>query len=156
MWPRILELQSEAYTDIEPESLETLKSRRDVSPDLCFVYSVDGDIAAYILAHGWHSEFPPKLFQPLKPDTRGDILLIHDLAVSGRHTGSGIGRILAQHVLQSEKSHQYRKALLVSIQDSQDLWKRMGFNIIAGKHVDPCYGVGAVIMEKSLAPGQQT
>ena len=65
MWGSILELEAAAYAGIEPESLETLKSKWVASPELCFVYELEGQVVAYLLAHSWNSMEPPKLFEPL-------------------------------------------------------------------------------------------
>lgn len=154
MWKDILKIESEAYTEIESESLDALKSRWKVSPELCSVYIEDGVIAAYLLAHCWGSDEPPKLFLPLAEDTHGDILFIHDLAVSSQYTGLGIGRKMAGHVLAAAVQQGFGKAMLVSIQNSQNFWSGLGFREMAGKEIDPCYGPGAVAMQQDLSPQQ--
>lgn len=91
-WPQILRIQAEVYADIEPESLETLRSKWLNSPQCCLLCTTPQGVCAYLLAHAWHSDSPPSLYQSAPASAHGDILFIHDLAVcvraAGRH-GSG-------------------------------------------------------------------
>lgn len=148
MWPEILRLETEAYFDIEPESLETLRSKWLVSPEFCFVYEVDEKITGFILAHPWGSLEPPKLFEPLTKNMHGQYLFIHDLVIKKKFSGMGVGRKMVSHLLQASNSHGFDKVLLVSVQDSQVFWSKFEFDVIKGQEVDSNYGINAVIMQR--------
>lgn len=65
-WPEILQLQAEAYYNVEPESLAVLQHKWLRSPDSCFVFRHGPHLLGYLLAHRWHQQTPPKLFHPLQ------------------------------------------------------------------------------------------
>jgi ribosomal protein S18 acetylase RimI-like enzyme len=161
MWAEILKIQAEAYSDIEPESLEVLQSKWQQSPNCCFVYlkeksleekseQEEKSILGYLLAHAWHSETPPKLYQPLPEGSRGSILFLHDLALSKRAAGRGVGSEMVKHLLDSATSSGFQKALLVSVQDSVLFWKKHGFVEVTNQQANESYGEDAKIMMRAL------
>ncbi|ODC04073.1 hypothetical protein BFW38_11545 [Terasakiispira papahanaumokuakeensis] len=152
-WPAILRLQDEAYSEIEPEPLQVLQSKWHQSPDLCFVYEdmQSQDIGAYLLAHAWHSPVPPKLYSPLPPASEGDCLFVHDLAVSPRYAGQGIGQKMMAQLMQRARAADFDHIRLVSVQDSSPFWAKMGFKSASQASVDDSYGPGAVLMTCALA-----
>lgn len=150
MWPEIVRLEAEAYREIEPESLDALRSKWLVSPELCFVFEVNKEIAGYLLAHQWGSLEPPKLFKPLPKNSGGQYLFIHDLVVSKKYSGIGLGQKLVNNLLQSEHIKGLEKVLLVSVQDSQNFWSKLKFVAIGHQQVDECYGDTALIMQRVI------
>src|SRR5690606_243767 len=102
-WSEIVAVQAEAYSEIEPESLEVLKSKWLRSPECCFVYKKSGRVVGYLLAHSWNSEMPPKLYRPLPTGTEGTILFLHDLAILRSAAGQGVGKELAEHFRSEER-----------------------------------------------------
>ena len=61
-WGDIVKIQEEAYTELAPEDVNILKNKWNSSPQTCAVYSDHkGKVLAYLLAHPWPSETPPKL-----------------------------------------------------------------------------------------------
>ncbi|MCF7514215.1 hypothetical protein L3V43_10200 [Pseudoalteromonas sp. L23] len=50
-WPEILTLQSQAYHDVAPETVDILKSKWMRSPKSCFVFKQHRAVDAYLLAH---------------------------------------------------------------------------------------------------------
>jgi predicted N-acetyltransferase YhbS len=100
-----------------------------------------------LLAHAWNSELPPKLFQSLTPDVKGDILFLHDLAVSSRVKGMGVGSILVNQLLAIARTEQYAKIILVSVQNSITFWSKSGFSVVAGKAISHTYGDDSRLME---------
>lgn len=162
MWGEILKIQSEAYSELEPESLETLRSKFLVSPDLCFVYRDDGtqvgssqtqnklieskDILSYLIAHQWHSETPPKLYQPLPNGSAGNWIFLHDLSVVKAAAGKGIGKKMVSHLLAQARAKFINKILLVSVQKSVGFWEGFGFKVVHNQQASLEYGEDAKIM----------
>ena len=96
LWPDIMRIQREAYDNIEPESLEVMRSKWLHSPEFCFVHRESGGhVGAYLLGCAW---------------------------TGMRLTGAGIGRQLVQCVLERATADGLRAALLVSIQGSAGFW----------------------------------
>jgi ribosomal protein S18 acetylase RimI-like enzyme len=149
-WPQILQIQAEVYVDIEPESLATLRSKWQNSPECCSLCVTEQGVCAYLLAHAWHSESPPKLYQPAPASPQGDVLFIHDLAVSKRVAGMGVGTQMVSHLLNSAQARGFRDALLVAVQDSVPFWQKFGFQSHKDCPPNPCYVNTAVVMQRHL------
>ncbi|NLU97027.1 GNAT family N-acetyltransferase [Marinomonas sp. UCMA 3892] len=168
MWAEILKIQAEAYSAIEPESLEVLQSKWQQSPDCCFAYLGERswleekseleeqggqekrNILGYLLAHAWHGETPPKLYQPLPEGSHGPILFLHDLALSKRAVGRGVGSQMVTHLLDTAVSSGFQKALLVSVQDSVSFWQKHGFVEMTDQQASESYGEDAKVMMRAL------
>ncbi|ARU58794.1 N-acetyltransferase GCN5 [Oleiphilus messinensis] len=149
-WTAILKLEADAYSEIEPESLETLRSRWLVSPEYCFVYRTGGDVAAYLLAHPWHSLHPPTLFKPLALDTHGDMLFIHDLVVAREHAGNGIGRLMIRHLLCETCLEDFSKITLVAVQSSAAFWAKFEFETLENMPLSDTYGERPKFMQRFI------
>ena len=150
LWPDILRIQREVYSAIEPESLEVMRSKWLHSPEFCFVYrDAEHGVAAYLLAHAWHSRQPPKLHCALPPGSGGDVLFVHDLSISRKLAGRGVGRRMVQQVLERAIAKGKREALLVSVQASGGFWSRMGF-VASPQATDIAYGNKASVMSMEL------
>ena len=155
-WPEILTIQAEVYSEIEPESLEVLRSKWQQSPDCCFVYLEKQDeqegqnILGYLLAHAWNSETAPKLYQTLPEGSRGSTLFLHDLAISKYAAGRGIGTQMVKHLLDTATTSGFEKALLVSVQDSVSFWQKHGFVEMTDQQANESYGEDAKVMMRAL------
>ena len=149
-WPEIVEIQAEAYYQVETESVDVLKSKWLQSPESCFVYKNAGKAVGYLLAHPWNREFPPKLFQTLPTSTNGPIIFLHDLAISREVSGKGIGRKMVAHLLKTAKALGFHQIQLVSVQDSQEFWQKLEFSPIENKKLDSSYGENAQLMIKNI------
>lgn len=149
-WPQILRIQAEAYVDIEPESLETLRSKWLNSPECCLLSVNAQGPCAYLLAHAWHSDSPPKLYQLAPPSPQGDLLYIHDLAVAKRAAGMGVGKQMVTQLLGKATAQGFRKVILVSVQNSVPFWSKFGFEIDPQHKVNASYGAAAQLMYKHL------
>lgn len=149
-WDEIAQLQAEVYGADFVEEADVLRRKWEVSPDHCLVYRLEScEIAAYLLAHSWNNPKPPKLFEPLPLCEQGEQLFLHDLAVSRRLKGLGVGRRMVEQLIRQARSTGYRKILLVSVQSSVDFWQKMGFSCM-DTPVDPCYGDGATLMSQQI------
>jgi len=150
-WHDILKVQEEAYTGIPPEGINVLKSKWEDSPKTCFILkTADEEIVGYLLAHSWNSNVPPKLFEELPNKTTGDILYLHDLAVSNNARGLGVGKQLAKKLLDTAKLQKFKKVLLVAVQESESYWFNLGFREIHNIPICPSYGAGAKLMSLDI------
>ena len=149
-WSEILKIQAEAYSQIEPESVDVLQSKWLRSPETCFVYEKAGEVVGYLLAHAWNRETPPKLYETLPSGTEGLILFLHDLAISNAAAGDGLGKKMVSHLFNIAKEAGFKQIRLVSVQDSVAFWEKQGF--ISGTHQQVCnsYGKGAQLMVYKL------
>ena len=103
----------------------------------------------YLLAHSWDSKLPPKLFHQLPEGTEGEILFLHDLAISTSALGKGIGSKLVEHLVKVATAEGYNEILLVSVQDSKVFWQKKGFTTLSQK-VCKTYGEDAQLMKRAL------
>ncbi len=151
LWPEILWIQAEVYQDVEPETVEVLQSKWQQSPECCFVYLEDGQVLGYLLAHAWNSDEPPKLFSPLPPDSKGSILFLHDLAISVKAHGEGLGTTMIVQLCELARQHTFTQIRLVAVQDSLSFWQKQGLVALPKQPVCSSYGDGATLMWLQLA-----
>jgi ribosomal protein S18 acetylase RimI-like enzyme len=150
MWDEIHQLQAEVYADMLLEELDVLKDKWKQSPDCCFVYKTADRTDAYLLSHSWNNDSPPKLFQKLPGNSHGDILFLHDLAVSNRVQGKGVGRVMVKNLISIARERQFRKIILVSVQGSVSFWSKLGFEVVECQTVCSGYGSDAKLMSLKL------
>lgn len=150
---RVLEIQAECYREVEPESLETLNSKRKFSPESCWVGEIDGEVCAYLICHPWErGSVPPLDTEMTAVSCRNRLFYVHDLAVSALGRGVGIGRALVDSALSFAKVEGYARAALTAVQSSAKFWNRFGF--VESAALEPAargklsaYGEGAAYME---------
>lgn len=145
-WDDIILLQSEVYYELEPETLDTLKSKWLFSPEYCFIYELNSNIVSYLLAHPWNSKIPPKLFQPLTRKINGQFLFLHDLAVSKKLSQSGIGKLMVNKLIKLAQNNNFTMILLVAVQNSVNFWLKCGFKIAENQTHCSDYGDNAQVM----------
>ncbi|EKO3454205.1 GNAT family N-acetyltransferase [Vibrio fluvialis] len=150
MWPGILAVQHEMYTEVAPEKLAVLQSKWRQSPQSCFVFRTGDKVDAYVIAHTWNRAQPPKLHKELPSDCAGETLFLHDLAVSNRVAGRGIGSRLVKRIVDVGAILNCAEIRLVSVQESAAFWHRHGFIPLADVEVSECYGEGACVMRRTL------
>jgi len=149
-WNSILKIQEEAYTDILPEDLNVLKSKWISSPNTCAVYlNSDNKILAYLLAHPWANEVPPKLHEKTQI-TNSINLYLHDLALAQEARGKGIAKNLVTNLIDKAKSQGFAKIFLVAVQGSDMFWSKFGFIVIPNALICPSYGNYSKLMTLEL------
>lgn len=144
-WSDILKIQEEAYLEIEPEDVDILKSKWLLSPNTCAVYKEGDTILAYLLAHPWPSETPPKLHEKY-PITASLNLYLHDLALAKESRGKGIAKKLVTNLVDIAKAQGFNKILLVAVQNSSGFWSQFGFKNLPDAVICPSYGHNAKLM----------
>ena len=151
-WSDILKIQDEAYHEIGPEELDVLKSKQSASPETCIVCVSDqDDVFGYLLAHPWNGSEPPKLFEPLPGFVNSNSLFLHDMAVSSRSKGQGIGRSMMTELMKISAVKGMERITLVAVQGADSFWSLLGFKEIPEVNLSPSYGENAILMEKVLA-----
>jgi len=146
----IVKIQEEAYTDIAPEDVNILKNKWCSSPQTCAVYSDHkGKVLAYLLAHPWASETPPKLNEKISV-TYSPTLFIHDLALAIEGRGKNIGKKLVQNLIDNAQAQSFVKILLVSVQNTTGFWAKFGFINLPSEGVCSSYGKNAQLMVLEL------
>ncbi|WP_157964781.1 GNAT family N-acetyltransferase [Algibacillus agarilyticus] len=150
-WDDIIQIQNAAYTDIEPEDVNVLKSKWYSSPQTCAVFTNhNGKVLAYLLAHPWASKTPPTLNQTI-PITNCSTLFIHDLALALEERGKNRGKELVHYLIDNAKAQHYEKILLVAVQNSTGFWAKFGFLAVPSDKICSSYGENAQLMMLRLA-----
>ncbi|MFT5594886.1 MAG: GNAT superfamily N-acetyltransferase [Oceanicoccus sp.] len=149
-WDDIVKIQEEAYTDVVPEDINILKNKWHSSPQTCAVYSDDkGKVLAYLLAHPWASDTPPKLHEKI-PVADSSTLFIHDLALAFEGRGKNIGKELVQNLIDNSQAQRFVKILLVAVQNSTGFWAKFGFINKPSEEICSSYGESAQLMVLEL------
>jgi len=148
-WAGILKIQEEAYVEIEPEDVSVLKSKWRSSPKTCAVYKQGNNILAYLLAHPWPNEIPPKLHEECHITTSLNLYL-HDLALARNSRGKGIANKLVKNLIGIAKAQRFNKILLVAVQNSSGFWSKFGFLNIPNAVICQSYGHNAKLMVLEL------
>ena len=129
--PAVLAIQALCYTELTPESRESLHAKLSASQSTCLIASLDGHPAGYLIALPWEFSNPPALdAQTCRLPPSPDCLYLHDLAVAPGARGSGAGRALVDRFLTQLKRSGLGRASLVAVQDSAPYWERHGFRVV--------------------------
>ncbi len=153
-WVDILKIQNEAYVEIPPEDVDILKSKWFSSPKTCSVYLEHNNIiSAYLLAHPWKSEMPPKLNE-VSTVTGSVNLYLHDLALAHEAKGKGIAKKLVENLIDTAKTQGFKKILLVAVQNSSGFWDKFGFLHMPNAKICSSYGHSAKLMVLELKTSQ--
>ncbi|HSB98206.1 MAG TPA: GNAT family N-acetyltransferase [Spongiibacteraceae bacterium] len=127
-FPSILAIQALCYTELVPESEQSLRAKLHASPTTCHVACMREDVIGYLIAVPWSFENPPLLNAatcdlPAQPDS----LYLHDMAIApaARKVGAG-GKLVERFIAQIAELN-FNCASLVAVQDSKVYWQRYGF-----------------------------
>lgn len=148
----VLRIQDACYTEIEPESLESLQAKILASPNTCLIAKSSEGAVGYLIAVPIIYPHLPTLNAPTFELSAGaDTLYIHDLAVDINGRGKYVAQALVRASLDTASRSGLSRACLVAIQNSQRFWKQFGFETVA----EPpdglitklaSYGAGAQLM----------
>jgi len=151
-WAAIIAIENAAYTDIAPESMETLRSRVLLSPETCFVAVNDDDeVLGCCFAHRWIPNAAPALHEVLQALPESKNLYLHDLAVAPLAQGTGVAGLLCRELLARAGQKRFLSITLVSVQNSSGFWKKFGFVEVPAVKPSPSYLENAVFMRLNLA-----
>ena len=122
-----LALQATSYPAFLREGWEAFASRLAGPTSYCLAAVRGETLVAYLLAHGWASQAPPPVGTILAADGPGEVLYVHDLAVSRHERGSGLGRQLMRHAFDLARRDGLRRAELIAVEGAAGYWSSLGF-----------------------------
>lgn len=149
----VLRIQDECYSEIEPESFESLQVKILASPQTCLIAeSSEGALGYLIAVPIIYPHLPALNAQTFELLAGADTLYIHDLAVASAGRGKGVAQVLVRDAIDTGKRIGLSKACLVAIQNSQKFWAQFSFEAV-GEPPDALipklasYGAGAQLMQ---------
>lgn len=151
--PSVLEIQALCYTELVPESGDSLKAKLSASPATCHVACQQDRVIAYLISLPGLFDSPPELNAatcnlPPNPDS----LYLHDVAVAPSARKSGAGTALVQQFIAQTGELNFSHASLIAVQNSRLYWQRHGFCPVlptpAIRVKLASYGNNAVYMER--------
>ena len=123
----VLRVQAACYGPAMQEPAAIVQARVEQAGDTAFAAVLGGSVCGYLFAYRSLLGKVTPLGGEFAPATGPDTLYLHDLAVSPRAAGLGIARALAQHAGALARREALAWCALVSVQDSQAFWERLGF-----------------------------
>jgi ribosomal protein S18 acetylase RimI-like enzyme len=128
----VLRIQDYCYTEIEPESFDSLQAKILASPRTCLIAESSEGAVGYLIAVPIIYPNLPALNSPTFELAAGvDTLYIHDLAVDKAGRGKGVAQALLRAAIDAAKRSGLSRACLVAIQNSQSFWEQFGFETVA-------------------------
>ena len=125
--PAVLAIQAEAYRTETLETETTIRGRLAACPDTAWVAEGNDGVCAYLVGYRSTVGKVTPLDGDFAPLARGDSLYLHDLAVSSRVNGRGLGPALVNAALGHARDRGLRYSALVSVQGSKGFWERLGY-----------------------------
>lgn len=152
--PAVLEIQAACYTEVTPESKESLHAKLSASQSTCWIASLEGDTVGYLISLPWDFSSPPVLnAETCRLPSSPDCLYLHDLAVTSSARKLGAGRALVEEFLIRFRELDLGRASLIAVQNSAPYWERYGFRAVSLseplKTKLSTYGEGVAYMERA-------
>lgn len=123
----VLAIQSECYVAEAIESEVTIRARLRIAPTCAWIAEDAQGTCAYLVG------YPSELGKVTPLGNSFDIsplptsLYLHDLAVSRRVAGQGVGSLLVRFAFESAQSMGLHHSSLVSVQNSAAFWRALGY-----------------------------
>lgn len=125
--PSVFSIQAECYGPEAIESEAVFRARLAQAPGSAWVAVTSQGVCAYLVAYpsllGKVTPLGSEFAIPASPDS----LYLHDLAVSRRAAGLGVGKKLVQVALDAGRRIGLAYSSLVSIQNSAVFWRAFGY-----------------------------
>lgn len=125
-------VQAECYPAAMQEAESTLRERLRLAPDSAWVAEDDGGVCAYLVGYRSRLGKVTPLGALFDVAESADTLYLHDLAVSNRCKGRGIGTALVRRAGQKAADEGLAYSALVSVQGSRGFWERLGYLVWDG------------------------
>jgi GNAT superfamily N-acetyltransferase len=123
-----LSIQNACYPAFLQEDRAAFASRLTVSDSYCLAAVRGETLVAYLLAHGWASQSPPPVGTILdRSGKAGEVLFIHDIAVSTAGRGAGLGQKLIDHAFDLAGRDGLTQAELIAVEGAAGYWRALGF-----------------------------
>ncbi len=129
---QVLHIQAQCYRPLTLEGETTIRARLDSAPDSAWVAEDDAGVCAYLVAYRSMVGKVTPLDGLFAPAHAADSLYLHDLAVSPRVNGQGVGPALVACAWESAQEQGLTHSSLVSVQDSRAFWARLGYAVWDG------------------------
>lgn len=127
----VLKIQADCYTELNPESAESLLAKLAASPSTCFIASIEQRQIGYLISIPWMRSSPPLLNAPTcQLPSSPDCLYLHDLSVQPASRGSNAGQLLIAAFMEQLAALRLHCAALVAVQGSGAYWQRHGFHVV--------------------------
>jgi len=126
----VLEIQMDCYDEGYIENSSTFTRMITAYPRGCLGASVDGILASYAFFHPYHDNVVKPLDLSLVLNGTEDCMYLHDIAVHHRYRGIGLTRMMMESVDHETRRGGFKVQCLVAVQNSQDFWRKYGFNIV--------------------------
>lgn len=123
----VLQIQRHCYPEDLLEGEVVIRARLASHPEFAWVAEDAEGVCAYLFAYPSRVGKVTPLDGAFPQAEAADCLYLHDLAVHPRATGRGLGPALVRHKLALGRARQLRYSALVSVQDSEGFWARLGF-----------------------------
>jgi len=123
----VLAVQAACYPPVMQEASEVVRSRIRAAGATSFVAECGGKVCAYVFAYRSSQGAVTPLDAHFAVLEEGDTLYIHDLSVSPAVAGRGLARQLVERLQRLAREEGLGYCALVSVQDSQRFWARLGF-----------------------------
>ena len=121
------DVETACFSESEAATLEAIKERLELFPEICFVSEENNEIVGFI--NGAISTFDTisdEFFEEMKRDD-GENVLIFSLAVHPEHQRKGYGRKLLDQLIKQSKSLNKSKIVLTCKAHKVDYYASFGF-----------------------------
>lgn len=125
-------VQSECYSPFMQEDEATIRERFRLAPDTAWVAEDEDGVCAYLVGYRSTVGKVTPLNAVFEVPDHPDALYLHDLAVSRRGKGRGVGKALVQAACEQAVAEGLSYSALVSVQNSKAFWERLGYAEWAG------------------------
>jgi ribosomal protein S18 acetylase RimI-like enzyme len=154
----VMRIQAECYPPSMQEPEDVVLSRIDAAGHTSLVaHAENGAACAYVFAYPGRLGSVTELNRRFTLPFDADALYIHDLAVPETAAGQGLARKLVARLFTLASERRLAHAALVSVQNSQAFWERLGFAVTPARDANSLaalasYPGGACYMTRRLYP----
>ena len=125
--PSVVRIQAECYPPQLNEDEGVIRDRFLGSPNTAWICEVDGEVLAYLVGYPSRIGKVTSLGGAFDVPADADSLYLHDLAVSSRARGRGVGEALVAHAHDVARSMGLGHSALVAVQNSSAFWASRGY-----------------------------
>ncbi|WP_211472717.1 GNAT family N-acetyltransferase [Collimonas humicola] len=131
----VMRIQAECYPSSMQETEEVFRARLALTPSTCWIWSPTPDnAAAYLFSYPSRKDAITPLGAQFKLAAPPDCLYLHDLAVAPSARGQRAANALVAAALDHARAENLAWSALVSVQQSQEFWGRLGYAAIEVEH----------------------
>ncbi|PFH04438.1 acetyltransferase (GNAT) family protein [Collimonas sp. PA-H2] len=131
----VMRIQAECYPPSMLEAEDVFRARLALTPATCWIWSPAPDnAAAYLFSYPSRKDAITPLGAQFKLAAAPDCLYLHDLAVAPDARGQRAANALVAAALDHARAENLEWSALVSVQQSQEFWGRLGYAAIEVEH----------------------